>query len=365
MLQVLEDVLSDEENVAWSPTLQRQITADFPQSIDPAVTATVEVVDRQCIACTEDIANEQAVHFISGCSHVMCVSCAIGYVRANMETATPDLYPFRCPAFRTEDCSGHMVDISYLQLVAPELLDEGITAISMEEVQRYNQQQVFAAIPAHQRIRCPHVTCGALLFNPNGHDADVQQADDGIPEPQRMRCSHCERLLCQTCAEAWGNQHLCPALREQREEQERLSLAEVARLLAEQQLQEAEEARAETERQMREIAERQRQLQEQREQQQAQINQSEQLINATSKPCPRCRAPITHFKGHACHHITPGSGCSVCHHQFCYVCLASWHTCRCPLFCTDDCGCPPCPTCRPGRGCEDCDSDHRCPSCNS
>lgn len=169
-------------------------------------------------------------------------------------------------------------------------------------MQRYNQQQVFAAIPAHQRIRCPHPTCGALLFNPNGQDA--QQADGDIPEPQRVRCSHCERLLCRTCTEAWGDHHLCPALLEQREEQERLSLEEVARLLAEQQLQEAEEARAETERQMREIAERQRQLQAQREQQRAQINQSEGLINATSKPCPRCRAPITHFKGHTCHHIT-------------------------------------------------------------
>lgn len=365
---MLEDVLSGEGDGAWSPTLQRQITAELSQVIDPAVSATVDTTNRECVACTEEVTNEQAIHFISGCNHVMCVSCAIGYVRANMETATPELYPFRCPAFCTEDCPGHMVDISYLQLLAPELLDDGITALSMEEVQRYNQQQVFAAIPAHQRIRCPHPTCGALLFNPNGQASDTTQAEDATPEPERMRCSHCERFLCQTCTEVWGEQHLCPALRKQREEQERLSLAEVARLLEEQQQQEAEEeARAETQRQMQEVAERQRRLEEQRQRQQAQIAESEQLITATSKPCPRCRAPITHFRGHACHHITPGGsagGCSACHHQFCYMCLAPWHTCRCPLFCTTACDCPPCPTCRPGRGCADCDSDGRCPSCS-
>lgn len=176
-LQVLESMLSEQGNAARSPTLQ-------------------------CVACTEDVANEQAVHYISGCSHVVCVSCAIGYVRANVDTATLDLYPFRCPAFRTEDCSGHMVDVSYLQLVSPELLDDGVVALSLEEVQRYDQQQVFAAIPAYQRMLCPHATCNALLFNPGGQDADPAQNGDSIPEPERMWCSHCEHSLCQTCSEA-------------------------------------------------------------------------------------------------------------------------------------------------------------------
>ena len=234
----------------------------------------------------------------------------------------------------------------------------------MEELQRYNQQQVFAAIPPHQRIQCPHPTCHALLFNANAPDlGSIPVEGDSIPEPCKMRCSHCERLLCQTCGESWVGSHLCTRLREKQEEDERLSLAEVARSLQEQQLAEAEDAaNAELQRQMREVEERQRQLEEQR---QAQLVQSEELIRATSKPCPRCRAPITHFKGHACHHIRPGGGCSVCHHQFCYVCLAPWHTCRCPTFCTDDCGCPSCPTCQPGRACEDCDGDRRCPSCNA
>lgn len=278
---------------------------------------------------------------------------------------------FRCPGHRlVPSCSGQLVDISYLQLVSPQLLDEGVVPLSMEELQRYNQQQVFAAIPAHQRIQCPYPTCQALLFNADAPDFASQPAEgDPIPEPCKMRCSHCERLLCRTCSELWAGSHLCPRLRPKQEEDERLSLAEVARLLQEQQLQEAQEAeRAELQRQIRVVEEQQRQLERQRQAQQAQVVQSEDLIRATSKPCPRCRAPITHFKGHACHHITPatdGGGCSVCHHQFCYVCLAQWHRCRCPTFCTDDCGCPPCPACRPGQPCQDCDGDRRCPSCSA
>ena len=67
----------------------------FPESIDPAVSAVVPIPDRTCMACSEEVVNDAAVHFISGCSHIMCVSCSIQYVRSNMDTATPDLYPFR------------------------------------------------------------------------------------------------------------------------------------------------------------------------------------------------------------------------------------------------------------------------------
>ena len=114
-------------------------------------------------------------------------------------------YALRCPAHRLDSgCTGQLVDISYLQLVSPQLLDEGVVPLSMEELQRYNQQQVFAAIPPHQRIQCPYSTCHALLFNANAPDLGSMPAEnDSIPEPCKMRCSHCERLLCQTCSEPW------------------------------------------------------------------------------------------------------------------------------------------------------------------
>ena len=108
-------------------------------------------------------------------------------------------------------------------------------------------------------------------------------------------------------------------------------------------------------------------------------------ILLTTKRCPNpaCSERISHFHGHACHHISPSSdGCPRCHQHFCYVCRRPHgppgdgyqrHR-RCPhgsSYCSNAnilahlrrtpyphdarCGCPMCPHCRPGRPCEQCD----------
>ena len=50
-------------------------------------------------------------------------------------------------------------------------------------------------------------------------------------------------------------------------------------------------------------------------------------VAATSKRCPSCSTPFTHYHGHSCHHISPvgtkGGGCPVCHVHFCYACLST------------------------------------------
>ena len=111
-------------------------------------------------------------------------------------------------------------------------------------------------------------------------------------------------------------------------------------------------------------------------------------ISATSKPCPGCAAPLTHYHGHSCHHISAvvddklGGGCPRCHTHYCYACLATAaenerergarQACRCKVgrwgtFCQtaaivehlveepyphdSRCGCPICPDCRPGVPC--------------
>lgn len=92
---------------------------------------------------------------------------------------------------------------------------------------------------------------------------------------------------------------------------------------------------------------------------------SKAYLKKVSKPCPRCAAPITHYKGHGCHHMTcPNPSCR---HQFCWVCLSKWvvdggnTACRCVLSCTGQCGCLPCDECTPGRHCNACTGN--CPVC--
>jgi hypothetical protein len=69
-----------------------------------------------------------------------------------------------------------------------------------------------------------------------------------------------------------------------------------------------------------------------------------------------CGVPIQHARGHHCHHIAPGTGCTQCGTHFCYRCLRVYlpgeprTRCPtgCPLFCNDTCDCPDCVECKPG-----------------
>lgn len=98
------------------------------------------------------------------------------------------------------------------------------------------------------------------------------------------------------------------------------------------------------------------------------------FANATTKPCPWCGERISHYHGHACHHIRPVTGCPRCGGHFCYCCGSQGKCRRCSLYCKEDnlekylvktdktpflhdsrCGCLVCPDCSPGRPCPQCD----------
>lgn len=107
-------------------------------------------------------------------------------------------------------------------------------------------------------------------------------------------------------------------------------------------------------------------------------SESRSLIEQTTKPCPHCGFRVTHYHGHGCHHIMPGSGCPKCHEHFCYACLSKEKDHQCTFencrtwtsFCSTSnlenhmvthpyhhdnrCGCAPCPDCRPGNPCNHC-----------
>jgi hypothetical protein len=87
-----------------------------------------------------------------------------------------------------------------------------------------------------------------------------------------------------------------------------------------------------------------------------------EVLFATSKACPFCSIRISHYRGHASHHVTPGGGCPSCHNHFCYSCLghrgvgAAWEGCPngCKLLCDDTCSCADCPDCQRGTPCVFC-----------
>ena len=96
--------------------------------------------------------------------------------------------------------------------------------------------------------------------------------------------------------------------------------------------------------------------------QDAVIDMDERMIAEGAKKCPSCSAAIMHNFDHGCHRLT----CMHCAHAFCFCCLKSVDkdpdgdesldigTCRCPIFCTETCGCPPCPDCKPEKPCYNC-----------
>lgn len=102
-----------------------------------------------------------------------------------------------------------------------------------------------------------------------------------------------------------------------------------------------------------------------------QQDQQELLQVGCCKNCPTCGMMISRPRGHACHHIRPGTGCPGCGKHFCYNCLYIFkegdNKNRCPsgcrLFCTPSCACKDCPECKPGKPCDDCDGDETCWVC--
>lgn len=110
-------------------------------------------------------------------------------------------------------------------------------------------------------------------------------------------------------------------------------------------------------------------------------------VRATTKPCPSCQSPGTHYHGHNCHHISPYGGCEHCHVHYCFRCLCTetsniryrenrtaclcgnWSNFCLPLNDHDSikrflsmkpypkdtrCGCPICPDCAVGKPCATC-----------
>ena len=361
-------------------------------------------------------------------AHAMCTSCAVSYVRGALGDATAQVQAagIRCPMHGSGGCEGFISSVDAVRLLKerdakrlarlamsglplpvsePALRNTGsahpsspaITtrqgqsvspggrrssawmrfqgvaaramaaslgppqlsaeAISIDEVHRLERFMMMAAIPAHLRAWCPR--CHLLLEKAESSAAAVGPSRrlsasarlrgalrwlmarglDGTSAPRPpplVSCPHCQHR--------WDPSRDAPDARGGRGDRsfdERASAA---------------------------------------------------FIALTSKRCPnpRCSQRLSHFHGHACHHIAPATdGCPSCHQHFCYVCLRAHgrpggqgysRNRACPhgsSFCKNEqifehlvllpyphdrrCGCPICSLCQAGRPCAQCDG--RCVVC--
>ena len=140
-----------------------------------------------------------------------------------------------------------------------------VMPLKQSEAQALLLQICAAKIPKRNRYRCD---CGTIL--------DIPRSQNQRPERRPFVCPSCGARVCQGCHNPWHG---------------RLSKGV-------------------------ENCQKFHQLQ-------AQGAASDLFIQATTKTCPGCNAPISHSHGHACHHIMPGTGCPNCGLHWCYSCKST------------------------------------------
>ena len=319
-----------------------------------------------CSVCCDQIGAADLVT-LDTCGHTICVGCSADFVRSALGDVAGQVVAagLSCP-LRPTGCSGVVHLSTVRRLVTLDTTRNAeVLPITEEEFSRVERFIAEASIPETQRFYCTYKDCAKVfavdrddvpldgvvrslrlkmkksawpsakavnrLRGRVAPDDDARGAPDAEPAPFFVTCVYCQRQSCFYCK--------IPAHRA-------LTCAE-ARAIGE-----------------------------------GDESTTTDLIAATCKNCPKCGFGVTHFHGHACHHIMPVTGCPNCGHHFCYRCLRPGHSgsaCGCRLFCQNDgvagfvawepyphdtrCGCRFCPDCAPGAPCPQCDGG--CVVCRS
>lgn len=185
--------------------------------------------------------------------------------------------------------------------------------LSADFGRRFIEHQILAALSPRESVCCP--VCGVVAV---AGDLRAKAAKPPAANATRVMCSFCRTAFCALCS------RLFPLHSD-------LSCAAAAA---------EEESAAEA--------------------------FSGAVIAASSKACPNCGIPTSHYRGHSCHHIAPPAGCPGCGYHYCIVCLEA-HPCSLRghgLYCDDRCDCPQCPDCQPGNPCAHCDGNELCHGCH-
>ena len=323
-----------------------------------------------CLICLGTM-RRAAVYTVPGCAaqHRVCVPCMSGSFRAALadRSALIGVHGVRCPCRVSEedDCGGHCVlDERFAErsrAVAEVLRHDGPPQDGgSSSSSSSSSSSIFAAAPEYAEITADEVeafrralhernTEGALAGARTEHCPNCQALCESMPlsmEAERAACGECAHRFCSKCKLPWDAGHRCVAAGED--------------------------------------------------------DETAAFIAATTKPCPRCECPVSHYHGHGCHHIGQEGACPRCQAQFCFICGATREEniaerggkqyCNCTFkvvaedgkgrwstFCdTADiaeflepnasgypidtrCGCPICPDCAcvdgEARKCEACDGD--------
>ncbi|KNC48455.1 uncharacterized protein AMSG_04901 [Thecamonas trahens ATCC 50062] len=252
------------------------------------------------------------VRFVrKNCTHGFCNECAASSLQMIIDT---DQFPARCPGCLAEDM-GLAPDDPMFQA---SLIESGIIerlarrmVIAIDFARRFISLQLMKAFASDDIVMCP--ACSLLNIKP-----DWEAVTKSAPNRYVVTCPNCTSEFCAECL-GFSFEH------------DGYTCEEYARAM-----------------------------------ERGDDRQTQAFIASTSKPCPSCGVPTSRWRGHACHHITPGTGCVNCGHHYCIVCLQP-HPCGGSdhgLFCDDRCDCLPCPDCRPGSPCAHCYGDESCPSCH-
>ena len=281
------------------------------------------VLSHTCIMCM-DIAEGKDLFSVRGCGHSFCKACLVQYIHLALSDIAAQ-FPLRCP-MHADNCKSLIDHASLAGLIGFRYShDSGAKSGALSGGDSTKAKTVSSVgsgltVVSYTQADHDHVVRVALealipieerVYCSNGLCSRALRK----AKVDKLECGFCHSYLCGRC---WSSDHRglsCEQAKEQWAGND-----EVTR----------------------------------------------QYIKRTSKPCPSCGLAISHYRGHACHHIRPGSGCPNCGYHFCFACLRRHKDpeCKCERFCDSNCDCQDCPDCSEGNPCPHCDNDGRCRVCS-
>ena len=333
----------NQPSTLMDDTQSHQLMDDNNNPIHLLQAPTPTPVTMTCDCCYDDWVSTYVVQSSVDCQHNFCVGCLVQAVRTSFDD--PSQFEGGGLTCQYPGCPAHMSPSNFhtLRLLSEKVLPHrridselAQTPLTEAEAQKYDRITKEMMVPPQRRLYCINKAClGQDEGSPFTQDIGENRTSS------KFECGYCETLMCVGC-NGDGKTEPC-------HEGETCQQAAARRTI------ELDED----------------------------VKETERLKRLTTKKCPSCNSAVSHWHGHACHHIATGTGCPNCGTHWCYACETTGDnpgfcgsTPRCSVFCNDRdilqhldsssgwpiddrCGCQICPDCRPGVGCPACSRSGR------